>query len=102
MKKSNDLEKQKKIAKERIEILFEKATDVFTTNTERADRYIDIARRIAMKSNLRLSREQQKHFCKHCYSFLKSGVNSTTRIRQGRIITYCKVCKKYTRIPIKK
>ncbi|MSR86223.1 ribonuclease P [Candidatus Woesearchaeota archaeon] len=102
MKKNIDPEKQKKLAVERMEILFKKAEDVFTKNAERANRYIAIARRIAMKMNIRLTKIQKRHFCKHCYSFLLSGVNATNRTRNGKIITYCKVCKKYTRIPLTK
>ena len=101
MKKRQE-EKQQKIAKERIELLFEKAEQIFPENTKRADRYIEIARRIAMKTNLRLSKKQKQSFCKHCYTYIISGINATTRIHNGRIITYCKSCKKYTRIPLSK
>ncbi|HIH15460.1 MAG: ribonuclease P protein subunit RPR2 [archaeon GW2011_AR17] len=100
MKKRNDQAKQKKIAEERIEILFQKAEQAFP-NTKRANRYIDIARHIAMKLNIHMSKKQKRSFCKHCYTYLVSGVNAQTRIRNGNIIIYCKECKKYTRIPIK-
>ena len=102
MKKRNDQEKIKKIANERIEILFKRAEETFAKNPERANRYIQIARRIAMKLNIRLNKQQKRSFCKHCYSYLVSGNNAITRIRNGNIITYCKICKKYTRIPLTK
>lgn len=102
MKKSNDKEKQKKIARERVDILLQKAEEVFPKNTSRADRYVEIARAIAMKTNLQLSKIQKKKFCKHCYAFHQPGVNATTRIRNRKVITYCKLCKKYTRIPLTK
>ena len=101
MKKRND-EKQQKIAKERVELLFQSAEKAFSKNTKRADRYIEIARRIAMKMNLRLTKEQKRKFCKYCYSYLVSGVNATNRTRKGKVITACKICKKYTRHPIGK
>lgn len=100
--KRNDQEKQKKIARERIEILFQKAEETFPKHPDRANRYIQIARRIAMKLNLHLSKKQKRSFCKHCYSYLLSGSNALTRIRNGNVITYCKECKKYTRIPLPK
>ena len=100
--KRNDQAKQKKIAKERIDILFQKAEETFSKHKERANRYIQIARRIAMKLNIRLSKEQKRSICKHCYSYLVSGNNAIIRIRNGNIITYCKECKKYSRIPLSK
>ena len=100
--KRNDQEKQKKIAKERIDILFKKTEETFQKHPSRANRYIQIARRIAMKLNIHLSKQQKKSICKHCYSYLISGNNATTRIRNGKIITYCKECKKYSRIPLVK
>lgn len=100
MKGQSEREKQKNVAKERMEILFHRAEGIFAKNPQRADRYIAIARRIAMKMNLRLTKTQKRTFCKHCYSFLRSGVNAQIRTRDRKIITYCKICKKYTRIPI--
>ena len=100
MKKRQD-EKLQKIAKERIELLFAKAEQVFPKNTERANRYIGIARRIAMKTNLRLTKAQKRSFCKHCYKYIVSGINAKIRIRNKKIITYCNSCKKYTRISLR-
>ena len=102
MKNRKKQKKETKIAKERIEILLEKAEQVYQKNPERANRYIEIVRNIAMKLNIHLSTKQKRSFCKHCYSYLVPGSNALTRIHKGRIITYCKMCKKYTRIPFKK
>ena len=93
-------EKQNQIAHERINLLLEKADEVFDKNKERANRYIHLARKIAMKVNIKLNKTQKRKFCKHCYSYLKHGVNSTTRINNHKLITYCKECKKYTRIQL--
>ena len=97
-----DKEKQKKIAKERVDVLFGQAEQIFTKNPVRANRYVDLARKIAMKVNIRMPKRLKRQFCKHCFSFLKSGVNSTTRIRDGKVVIYCRECKKYTRIPLGK
>lgn len=91
----------KKIAQERIKILFEEADKVFNKDPKLANRYVDLARKIAMKVNLRIPRNLKRKFCKHCYSYLKPGINSRTRIHKNKIIIYCKNCKKYTRIPLK-
>ena len=102
MKRLRDKERQKEIAKERVVILFEKAEQVFPKNPERANRYVQMARRIAQKVNIRMPRKYKRQFCKHCYTFLQSGLNSTHRTRDGKLVIYCRTCKKYTRIPLTK
>ena len=102
MTRFRDKERQKKIAKERVAILFRQAEQVFPTNQERANRYVELARKVAMKINLRMAKKYKRRFCKHCYAYLQPGVNSTTRTRDGKIIIYCRVCRKYTRIPLAK
>lgn len=93
-----DKKQEKIIAKERINELFNKADEIFPDKL--ANRYVSLARKIAMKFNVRLTKYKRK-FCKHCYNYLRSGVNSKTRIHKSKIIIYCENCKKYTRIPLK-
>ena len=88
------------LAKEKVRELFNLADETFKNSPALANRYISLARKIAMKFNIRLAKYKRK-FCKHCYNYLKPGVNSKTRIHKSRIIIYCKNCKKYTRIPLK-
>ena len=73
----------------------------FLENPERANRYVVQARKLAMKCNLSFGLYKRK-FCKHCYSFLRTGVNARIRTKDGVLIIYCRNCKKYTRIPFKK
>lgn len=91
----------KKIALERVKQLFQEADLIFKENPERANRYVHLARKIAMKINLRFPKEIKRKFCKHCYSYLKPGVNCRVRNYKSRITIYCSNCKKFTRIPIK-
>tara|TARA_Y100000310_G_scaffold345827_1_gene470695 strand:+ start:6483 stop:6782 length:300 start_codon:yes stop_codon:yes gene_type:complete len=97
MKRRNK-QKEKKIAEERIDILFSEAAE----NPSYADRYVAMARKLAMKINLSLPRKYQRQFCKHCYKYLRFGVNATRRTKNGKLITYCKSCKKYSRIALAK
>ena len=90
-----------KIARERIKILFEQADKIFKKSPKLSNRYVELARKIAMKVNYRLPKYLKRKFCKHCYSYLKPGVNSRIRIHKNKVIIYCKDCKKYTRIPLK-
>ena len=102
-KKTINKKNQKQMALKRIQGLFElaynKATD---KNFELADRYTHIARKISMKYLVPIPNEYKRCFCKHCYCYLLPDVNSSFRIKNGKIIIFCKNCKKYTRIPFKK
>src|SRR3989344_9252933 len=90
----------KEIAKERITILFKQAEDIASKNKVLANRYINLARKIAMKAKVSLPANLKRKFCKHCYHFLIPSVNSRIRTKNRKVIIYCHDCKKYTRIPI--
>lgn len=95
-------QKQKEIAKERIKKLFHEAEKVFAKDKSLANRYVTLARKIAMKVKVKIPLELKRKFCKHCYKFLKPGVNSRVRTREGKVIISCLECKKFTRIPVKR
>ncbi len=59
-----------KIAKERIEILFNLAEKELKKNPERSRRYVELARKIGMRCNVRLTPEQKRKFCKKCNQLL--------------------------------
>lgn len=94
-----DHEKVKELALERIKRLFEAASD---SSNDLAKRYVTMARKIAMKSNLRLPSDLKRKFCRKCNSFFVIGKNCRVRTREGKLIYYCLECKKFTRIPYKK
>jgi len=85
------------IALERIKVLFaeaEKAADL-----ELANDYVAMARKIAMKYNVKIPPALKRKFCKHCNSYLKPGVNLRVRTNKGKVVYYCMNCKKYMRFP---
>jgi ribonuclease P protein subunit RPR2 len=94
--------KQKQIARERINQLFVQADTIFKENKSLANRYVTLARKIAMKVKVRMPVNLKRKFCKHCYKYLRSGVNSRARIRNGKVVISCLECKKFMRIPLKK
>ncbi|MBT3298751.1 ribonuclease P [archaeon] len=94
--------KQKEIAKERINTLFNQAKDIFSENRSLSDRYVFLARKIAMKSKVRIPKEFKLRFCKHCYKYLMPGNNCRIRKQPGKIIISCLECKKFMRIPVLK
>ena len=94
-------DKQNNIAQERVKILFQQAQEVFAKDKALANRYVQLARKIGMKVKLRLPREFKRRYCKFCYSYLQPGVNSRSRIRNGKVIISCFECKKFMRIPVR-
>ena len=80
MRASQKPDWQTKIAKERIQILFSLAEKEFKLHPERSKRYIELARKIGLRYNVRLSKEQKRRFCKNCNTLLKPGVSSKVRL----------------------
>ena len=95
-------EQQKKIAQERLQKLFQQADEIFSAHPELANRYVILARTLAMKARTRIPRELKRRFCKHCQSYLRFGVNARVRTREGKVVISCLVCKKVMRIPMEK
>ena len=89
-------------AKEHIDRLFIEAKKIAKRDPVLADRYVALARKIAMKFKIRLGSEQKRLFCPHCYRFLLPGKTSRVRIHEHRIIYYCLSCRKFWRRPLKR
>ncbi|MFH1978226.1 MAG: ribonuclease P protein component 4 [Candidatus Aenigmatarchaeota archaeon] len=94
----------KPISKERIIKLFELAEKEYGKSPKRADRYVALARKIAMRYNIRIQPIYKKRFCKKCYSYLVSGDNCTIRTNsvQKAVIITCKKCGFISRHPYRK
>lgn len=93
---------QRRIARERIEILFDLAKKELKKHPERSKRYIELARKIGVRYNIRLERLKRK-FCKNCNSLLIPGYNSEVKIDSKRkeVIIKCKNCNKIYKVPYK-
>lgn len=89
------------IAKERIDELFEQAKVMFKEDPSLSDRYVYLARKIAMRYKVNIPKELKRQFCKHCYSFLMPGANCRVRNTSGKMVYYCGKCKNYMRFPLK-
>jgi len=92
----------RRIARERIAILFAQAREAFPSSPELADRYVSLARRISMKQRVRLDREFRRQFCHHCHRFLVPGVNARIRIHRGKVTVTCQGCRRQMRYPIRR
>ncbi|MGB9683794.1 MAG: ribonuclease P protein component 4 [Candidatus Bathyarchaeales archaeon] len=92
------------IAKQRIQALFRLAREVYHENPRLAQRYVDVARRVAMAAKIRLPMEYRRMVCRHCKSFILPGVSCRVRVRQRRephVVITCLNCGKHMRIPLK-
>lgn len=93
--------KQKEIAHERVKILFRQAEEVVSKNKILANRYVTLARKIAMRTKIKIPRELKRKFCRFCHSFLQTGVNARIRTRNGKVVISCLECKRFMRIPLR-
>ncbi|MEM5829470.1 MAG: ribonuclease P protein component 4 [Candidatus Aenigmatarchaeota archaeon] len=92
---------QRKIARERIQILFNLAEKELKEHPERSRRYVELARKIGLRYNIRFPRELKRKFCKNCNILLKPGVTCTVRIQNKMISIKCKNCNKIYRRRVK-
>ena len=85
-------------AKVRIEHLFSLADEIYSKHPELSDRYVVLARTLAMKYRTRMPSVLRRKYCHFCYGYLRPGVNCTVRTT-GKTLTYtCKRCKKFSRM----
>jgi ribonuclease P protein subunit RPR2 len=89
---------QQKIARERIGILFSLAEKEMRNHPDRAGRYVQLARKIGLRYNIRLANKRQ--FCKKCNTLLKTGTSST-RLDKGTMVIKCLKCNTIYRYPYK-
>jgi ribonuclease P protein subunit RPR2 len=87
----------KMVAKERIEVLFGQAKLTFDKHPERSNRYVELARKIAMRQRVRIDCEFRRQYCHHCYTFLVPGQNMRVRVHGGNVVVTCGICNKKTR-----
>ena len=95
----------KQIASQRVTTLFRLAKKTFKEDPQLAQRYVTLARKIAMAAKIRLPRQYRLQVCRHCKSFIQAGANSRIRIQQQRephIVITCLNCGKHMRIPLRK
>ena len=97
--KGRQSESYGKIALERIRTLFLEAEKRFSKEPDLANRYVELARKIAMKCRIRIPAELRRRFCKNCHAYLKPGVNLRVRLQGSKVVYQCLKCKEYMRFP---
>ena len=82
----------RRLARERIEILFDRAQEFFPVNPAVSDRCVGLARRIAMRQRVRIPRELRRRFCRRCSAYLVPGSTLRIRVRHGTVVATCLRC----------
>ena len=95
---------QKAIAKERINILFKEAERAAKQKKlNLANRYVELARKIGMRYNVRIPREFKRKFCRYCHAYMRPGVSCSVEIdpKKKLINVKCLSCHRIIHYPYK-
>ncbi len=94
-----DRKLERKIARERIEILLGLAKLALKAEPVLSKRYVALARRLGSRYNVAFSK---RWLCKKCNTVLLPGASCTVRIRKGVRILICSGCGAVKRLPTAK
>lgn len=87
------------IAAERIERLHELARAAAAEGEpDRARYYVRLARRVAERNRLTLSRSFRRFTCDECDAYLRPGDNARVRLQDGHVVITCE-CGAQARYP---
>ncbi|MBS7656844.1 MAG: ribonuclease P [Candidatus Bathyarchaeia archaeon] len=95
----------RKIALERVKILFRLALENANCRPDLAQKYVKLAMKISSRARVHLPREYRIQVCKYCKRFILPGTTSQVRIqprREPHIVLTCSHCGGITRIPLKR
>jgi ribonuclease P protein subunit RPR2 len=93
----------KRIAQERIRILFTLAETMYSQEPVLAQRYVTLARKIGMRYKVGAPREHRWKICHSCKSYLRPGQTCRVRFqskREPHIVITCLNCGKNNRMPL--
>ena len=97
------MKKIKSIAQERIDILLTRADSIYSNDPDLAQRYGNLARKIAMKARIRIPEKWRMRFCHHCKKYLYPGITTRVRIKSqkpSRVVYFCELCGEKARVKI--
>jgi len=91
---------ERRIALERMTALFRLAeSEALRRHASRARRYVELARRLGMRYNVRMPPPFKRSFCKKCLAFLLPAVSARVRVGRGRVVVTCISCGAVQRYP---
>ena len=89
-------------AQERMHILLGQAREMVRKDEQLSKRYVQLARKISMRTKVRISPEEKQYLCKNCGIVLIPGLNARIRLRPRsvRLVT-CLSCGAMKRYPFR-
>lgn len=94
---------ERRIAVERMSTLFRLAeSEALQRHADRARRYVELARRLGMRYNVRVPAAFKRSFCKKCLAFLLPSVSARIRVGRGRVVVTCIACGAVQRYPYRR
>ncbi len=95
-------EREKDLARQRIARLLRLADEVYPEEPKLGLQYGELARRLALRTKVKIPRRWRWRYCKECGSFLYPGINADVRVRSRRfphLVIRCRICGGIRRIP---
>ncbi|MBI4167731.1 MAG: ribonuclease P [Candidatus Aenigmarchaeota archaeon] len=92
---------QRELTLERIRRLFELAEESHREKTGMANRYVELAREMAMHYKAGMPKEFRTRFCRNCGAYLSAGSTSTVRTNPAKkaVVIKCNKCGNVKRFP---
>lgn len=90
---------ERDVALGRVRRLMALAYAASPEDPSRADRYVGLARRIAMRYQVSLPRELRRRVCRGCDGLLVPGRSARVRVAHGRVTVTCLRCAAVKRYP---
>lgn len=90
----------KRLARTRIEILWEQALEIAKTDRDGARRRMQVAARIAQRARIKVPKDIKRKICRQCGILLIPGENCRVRMRNNRakhLTVTCIACGQITR-----
>lgn len=89
------------VARDRIAtLLLEAEVAAGRGDQKRADRYVELARKIAARYNVRVPLPLRDVYCRGCGAYRREGVTCRTRLNRGWRTRTCLRCGRLTRDPL--
>lgn len=91
---------ERRIALERMEILLVLAEkEALGRRGLRARRYVELARRLGMRYNVRMPPRFRRRYCRKCLAYFVPAINARIRIGESRVTITCLSCGLVERYP---
>ena len=97
---SKSKDKEKKIALDHINAMFDEAKRQSKKNFELSNKLVKRALNLKKRLKITLPKELKKKFCKNCNNYFIHGENCRVRVQNGKIIYFCLKCKSFIRTSV--